>query len=572
MSNNDIIRENNKKLFESRLQMKPNSSLKINQISINTNKSKIRNKTNLYLFNTDIFSGDISQNKRKIQSGIENSLNNFVKKNTSIEKKSRKINKNRNKNNYFNKSNKSNIIIKDISFFHTKNSTIKNDIQIINVNKKGSTHNNSYIKKKEYNSNSNQKRNNQLKEILNINIKKNKKINQDKYSRSYLDFTYDNYKGALNNSKQGISKSKIAIINKNSNMNNKSFKKRNNSSSKNDKNIYESYLVQKIKIIKNKKKPILSNGNFNLSKNNKTIREKLLNKTGKNIKDSIYHNCNEKYVRNTYRNLFFKKGLNSTNKSSFINLNYNTNYNSNVTNSSLLNNKKKISERNLKIKNINRLTLNPKMNKLNQNKINGRNVIKKTKNIYELNKNIHVNQNKNNKTAKEINVINLQNNINLSSKDNEKKYIDKKEEIIDDFNIKSTKTNDDVFTESKNEKIEESSIEEESGILSMNEIEDIIIYNNMKNINKEDDFLFNKNDYKNFIEENQNKIFSLFFGENNNNINNNKINKQIKVNSDKKTSEINKKQNSNNNNKYKEHKVLSYNNSIKKKKPDFFRK
>ena len=50
-----------------------------------------------------------------------------------------------------------------------------------------------------------------------------------------------------------------------------------------------------------------------------------------------------------------RKGFNSTNKNSFINLNYNTNAN----NSSLLNNKKKISERNLKVKNINRLTLNP---------------------------------------------------------------------------------------------------------------------------------------------------------------------------------------------------------------------
>ena len=559
MSNIDIIRENNKKLFESRLQMKPNSSLKINKISINTTKNKIRNKTNLYLFNTDIFSGDISQNKRKIQSGIENSLNNLVKRNTSIEKKPRKINKNRNKNNYFNKNNKSNIMIKDISFFQTKNSTIKNDIQIINVNKKGTTHNTSYIKKKDYNSNSNKKRNNQLKDILNINIKKSIKINQDKYSRSYLDFTYDNYKGALNNNKQEISKSKVAIINKNNNMNNKSLKKRNSSSTKNA-NIYESYLVQKIKIIKNKKKPILSNFNFNLSKNNKTIRDKLLNKTGKNIKDSIYHNCNKKYVRNTYRNLFIKKGINTTNKNSFINLNYNTN----VTNTSLLNNKKKISERNLKIKNINKLTLNPKINKVNQNKINGKNIIKKLKNIYELNKNIHVNKNKNNKTAKEIYVISLQNNINLSTKDNEKKYIDKKEEIVDDFNIKSTKTNDDVFTESKNEKIEESSIEEESGILSMNEIEDIIIYNNMKNIKKEDNYLFNKNDYNNFIEEKQKNIFSLFFGENNNNNNNtNKINEQ--------TNEINKKQN-NTNNKYKDHKVLSYNNSNKKKKIEIFRK
>ena len=38
MSNNDIIKENNKKLFESRLQMTQNSSLKMNQIFLKANK------------------------------------------------------------------------------------------------------------------------------------------------------------------------------------------------------------------------------------------------------------------------------------------------------------------------------------------------------------------------------------------------------------------------------------------------------------------------------------------------------------------------------------------------------
>ena len=47
MSNNDIIIEDNKKLFETRLQMKPHSSLKIKQINLNTNKKSIKNKANL---------------------------------------------------------------------------------------------------------------------------------------------------------------------------------------------------------------------------------------------------------------------------------------------------------------------------------------------------------------------------------------------------------------------------------------------------------------------------------------------------------------------------------------------
>ena len=560
MSNNDILRENNKKLFESRLQMKPNSSLKINQISLKTNKNKLNNRTNLYLFNTDIFQNVNSHNKRKNKSGIDNSLKNFLKKNISAGKKQKKINKNRNKNTYFNINNKSNIIIKDISFFQSKNSTIKNDIQIINVNKKGITNNNSSKKTKEQSSNSNQKRNDQLKKALKFNnIKKQRKFNQDKYSRSFLDFTYDN-----NYNRQKTSKSKVTL------MNNISMRKRNNSSTKKDNNdVYKSFLVQKIKIIKQKKKPYLNNINFNLSKNNKTIKTNLLDKTGKNTKDSIYSICNDKYVRNTYRNLLLKKGLNSTNKNSFININYNTNAN----NSSLLNNKKKVSERNLKIKNINRLTLNPTKSKINQNKIKEKNLIAKLKINNDINKNLKLNRSKNSKTTKEINIIHQKDNNNQSSKNN--KYIDKKEEIVDDFNIKSTKTNDDFFTESKNEKIEESSIEEESGILSMNEIEDIIIYNNMKTIEKDDNDLFNKNDYKDFIGENQNKILNLFFAPNNKE--EEKINKQInmKINSDKKINEIKKEKIKNKNKtekKTKEFKILSYNNSVKKKKQQFFRK
>ena len=49
MSNHDIIKERNKILFESRLQINQNSGLKMNQITIKSNKNKFKNKTNLYL-------------------------------------------------------------------------------------------------------------------------------------------------------------------------------------------------------------------------------------------------------------------------------------------------------------------------------------------------------------------------------------------------------------------------------------------------------------------------------------------------------------------------------------------
>ena len=171
MSNNDIIIEDNKKLFETRLQMKPHSSLKIKQINLNTNKKSIKNKANLYLYNTEVLSGDISQNKRKNQnqSGNESNLNNFMKKNISAEKKIKKINKNKNKNNLIDNSNKSNIAINDISIFNTKKTTIKNDInQIINVNIKGTKNLNSRNKVRK--NNSNRKKD----ESFNINNKRQK--------------------------------------------------------------------------------------------------------------------------------------------------------------------------------------------------------------------------------------------------------------------------------------------------------------------------------------------------------------------------------------------------------------
>ena len=289
-----------------------------------------------------------------------------------------------------------------------------------------------------------------------------------------------------------------------------------------------------------------------------------MNKTGKNIKNSIYQNYNDKYVRNTYRNLIIKKGINIIKKNSFVSLCYNTNAN----NSSILNNKKKKSERNIKLNNINKLIIKPKKKKENNNKINENNLINKIRKKNESNNKLYINQSIHNKTAKEINPIYFNHYFNDNNN-----YIDKKEEIIDDFNIKSTKTNDDIFSEDNDKKIEETSMEEDSGILSMNEIEDIIIYNNMKDINKEDNYLFEKNDYNIFLSEKKEKFYSYFFDKNNYNKDEDKI---MKIYSEKNGIKK-KKENKNidkfkipNKNKENDFKILSYNNSNKKKKIDFF--
>jgi hypothetical protein len=108
----------------------------------------------------------------------------------------------------------------------------------------------------------------------------------------------------------------------------------------------------------------------------------------------------------------------------------------------------------------------------------------------------------------------------------------------------------------------------------MNEIEDIIIYNNMENINKEDNYLFKNYDYNNFMAEYQQKISSLFFDTKKDK----EDNKTMKIYSEKKNNEKKKENRIMNNNKFKvinntkEIKVLSYNNSIKKKKNVFFQK
>ena len=74
------------------------------------------------------------------------------------------------------------------------------------------------------------------------------------------------------------------------------------------------------------------------------------------------------------------------------------------------------------------------------------------------------------------------------------------------MNGTSTKINDEFLSSEKNDKINDTSVAEDSGILSMNEVQDIIRYNDMCNVNKEDNFLFNKDDYNSFVEKNKENI------------------------------------------------------------------
>ena len=82
---------------------------------------------------------------------------------------------------------------------------------------------------------------------------------------------------------------------------------------------------------------------------------------------------------------------------------------------------------------------------------------------------------------------------------------------------------DDVYYLSENSKIiniincdsDNEEEKEDSNILSLDDVQDIIKYYDFEDINKEDNFLFHYNDYATFRNHKKNFIFNDFFNENN---------------------------------------------------------
>lgn len=98
----------------------------------------------------------------------------------------------------------------------------------------------------------------------------------------------------------------------------------------------------------------------------------------------------------------------------------------------------------------------------------------------------------------------------------------------------------------------------------MDEIEDIIKYNDMEDINKDDNYLFKYEDHANYIKINKKKIINLFFNDKNY-IGENY--KQSKIKIKKKIIEINSSINNGfHRNNFKDLNVFTYNNTSKKKK------
>lgn len=626
MSRNNIINENNKKLFESRLQMRTKDKSKRAQISF---ECKGCNDSISLLNNSQPFAKVIFNKQwRQQNSTLENSINNI--NNSITNKRIIKINKrNKQRNINFNLSqNKSNVLIKDITFFHLKKSPKSNEAQnktLININKpsvKVISNNN-----KHPNNNKNKVKMNRIGTIT-LNIKKAKKNNSRKFNiinsitRSMTTINESNKNITINNSNYIMNNTNINInninggnnkviikekiipkfrlsnndtyvkisnipykTNTNNNNNNKininNFVNRNNSSSNKIFNRHNSFLnnkkekAQKIKIDKNK---ILNKTKFNKCLN-EVIFGSNFNQKWRNSINLLQNNNNiNKQTIDicpgyTHRGLFFSKYLGKLLqkriKDNKLSINNSRRKKQNTTITSEYE-KGSNSNRNLNKMYINKVISKEKDKKVSRNSNN--NLIKNNstnKQMMSVSKafktyNDQIKQNLINPNLYYEEFDFDENFYSITNGNNQYKDIDKTEQIIEDnINAGSTKTNDEFLSEEKSNKANNTSIVEDSGILSMNEVQDIIYYNDMSDLNKEDDYLFKFNDYKNFVEKNRKKINSMFF-DSNNFIKENYILDKAKIRKNFHFVKTNNKELQIKN--YIDSKIRSHNNSLKKNK------
>ena len=577
MSKNNIIKENNKKLFESRLQLKPKSGNKNPQIYF---ENKKYNENSSILNYSQPFTQDIFKKHLKNNSTLESSILKNIN-HSLLNKKIIKININNKpklKNSIIKRNqNKSNIIIKDITYFHLKNSTKNRDIQnktIINVNKR-------LIKKNSRNININKlpvEKTDRL-GLITLNIKKPKINNRNFHfinsiSRSMTTINKLNQNITINNSNIIMNNTNIHINNYNNGNKEIIFKeklmpkfklandifikipnkvyrtnlKSNRSDSNSDKEFIRSNSI-KIKKIKkkdnsehaknknfrNKVNDLILNHNNNLSQRDQNSLNLFKNNINNNKKtiDIYKESMKRNFFLGNYLGKLLQKNNNRTIKYSQKNSLRKGYFNNNTLNNKKYNNNlENISNSNryLYSKNNNYLKILLKKDKNNKDKKFSRNIkndiinkISYTKKILTqelkpLKKNINNKDFNNNIYYQKSNNININNNTNINKRNKLYKEIDSSELIINDNNNneekEKTKIKDEFFSSEKNKKIDDNSIEEDSGILSINQVEDIIRYNNMNNISKKDNFLFNYNDYNDFVKLYSNKIYNMFFEDN----------------------------------------------------------
>ena len=530
MSRSKIIGKNKSKVLQAGIQI---NRIKNAQISLARNIFNTYNNNYEIIINSSTPNNNIVEKKLKNDITVdnlfltdENNINKFLKN-----KKIIKLIKINNNNKNLNKSQtKSNITIKDIAFYQLKKPECNKDEKkksFKNINRIATNQNNKNIN---ININMNLNKQTNSKTIL---ITKNKnKINKNIYLNSSLTrslksfsnrnnnitFTHTDYfnhdstininnninnrvifkekiltKGKLNNKMNIRSKKKLYDTNK-------IYRKISNSYTKISKK-YNSLLLKKNEKLKNIN---ITKTHKNLNFKNKNFSTKL-NILGAN-KEGIINKFNNDNLKTTY----FYKELTHRNSS-----------------------KNNYFEKNLKIKNYNRYSTK------NTQKTSK---TRKNENYRYINKNIYINnikfykrillkdKNKNINLNNNIKSINLKNNdikfIKYINKDrvnnilcknkNTLKEIDKYEKEIKDNrydeDIKINYNDKNIITENKNNK--KNSSEKKNAMYTIDEIKDIIIYNDMHDIKKEDNYLFNNNEYSNFINKNTKKICEIFFDEN----------------------------------------------------------
>ena len=482
----NYINQNNKILFETRLQIKNNSVLKINKFPINHKAH--RNNNILFVNTTRPFVNDVICKKRKNQSILEYSSLNNDQKTISINIKKRNKKNNYNGNISYNKTNA-------LNFFNLKKPGINDDKQnrtFINANKKILYYNNSNNK----NINLNSKKKEEKDKRMVFNLKKTKKfknLNKKELNPMIKSMNIINDDNKFNNSKNSNDIINKALIKEriDSKNNNKKYDKKNNS-----------FLEDAIKKVKNQNLIYLKNNHNPVLTINSTQRGRNISKN-KDIDEQRY----------TYRNIYSKNTFGKSYKSSFAEINYYKN-NKSLKKQKLKNkiiNEKKNNKNNKN--NLNKITINKIDSKRNSRNIN-RDINKKyTYNELKLYKDSNedklitidnIKNDNNNNTYQEFQPIKI--NQDKSNQENKKKLKKNKKslETIEDNNGSSTKTNDDNFND-------ETPKEENSGILSMNEIEDIIKYNNMADISKNKNYLFYNNDHNNFIQKYKSILYKNFF-------------------------------------------------------------
>ena len=295
------------------------------------------------------------------------------------------------------------------------------------------------------------------------------------------------------------------------------------------------------------KSSINSNNNNNKKKSRNNMLEKKLNKLSKKLFTNrilMKNPLTNKNKNEPSLNINMDKSLNNMKKNLF--LNYNNNNNKNLefktfNNISLNKNNKtlEIRKKGESKKNINQVFNNK--NNLHVDNVNINNYINCNINYInnnkKLNKDINsINNNKKNKNKeflpkKESQNI-LKKNIkiyNYDSKDflNNKYFFDDSNLLIEDIKydkknnkkliMKERDNNNDSIYETSLKEISKNNFEyseEESGLLSLDKIEDIIIYYKMNNIKKDENFLFFKEERNIFNNKYKKFLNKAFFGSN----------------------------------------------------------